>query len=171
MLTEKTFTDLFNTWYQALCNFAFKFVDDRDLAEDLVQEVFVNMWNSDSIIIDHTKQKNYLFTSVKNACFTHFKKRELDESLISNMKTEYDSLDDLENELESIRIKLILLKAIETLPDKIKRSFKLTKIEGLTYEEAASFIGISPKTVEKQVARAYMLLRKMKEVKAVYSNL
>jgi RNA polymerase sigma-70 factor (ECF subfamily) len=74
----------------------------------------------------------------------------------------------LEKELESIRLKLELLKAIENLPDKIKRSFKLTKIEGLTYGEAASFLSISPKTIEKQVTRAYILLRKMKELKNFY---
>jgi RNA polymerase sigma-70 factor (ECF subfamily) len=159
VLDTQYFNELFQNCYQALCHYALKYVRDRAVAEDLVQDVFVGLWSSRDGIAIKKEPKNYLFTSVRNACIAHIKKMEKDQKIREQLHAQMSSSVSIREEMESIQLKLRLRKAIDHLPLKTREVFLLHKKEGLSFEEIASHLGKSVKTVEKQVARAYQLLK------------
>lgn len=158
-LDTRYFNELFRNWYQALTHYAFTFVSDRDIAEDLVQDVFVGLWSSRDRLSIVKEPKNYLFTSVRNACVAYLKKVEKDQKILEELNVQMTSPALIQDELIKIQLKRRLKKAIYHLPSKTKEVFILHKKEGLSFEEIAAYLGKSVKTVEKQVARAYLLLK------------
>jgi RNA polymerase sigma-70 factor (ECF subfamily) len=158
-LNTTGFTKLFHTWYEPLCHYAFKYVDDRQAAEDLVQDVFTRMWNSRAEITIGKSLEQYLFRATRNACLGYFRKKALDQKMMTLSQPEIQWPEDPEKELHEIQLKLKLRKAVDRLPPKTRNILILHKLEGLTYQEISRQEGISVKTIEKQLARAYRLLR------------
>lgn len=164
-MTKAEYNHLFEQQYNSLCNYAYAIVKDFDEAEDIVQGVFVNFWNSkkDQPLIE--KPTNYLVKSVKFKCIDYQRK------LITKRKYEQEALHTKEaivqpeNKTET-NIKDVLMVAIGQLPKKTREVFMLSKIDGLKYSEIANHLGISPKTVENQMGRAFKHLReKLKDYK------
>jgi RNA polymerase sigma-70 factor (ECF subfamily) len=125
-LDEKAFDYIFDTYYTGLCIFANKYVEDIDLAEDIVQELFVKIWVKRGQININNSLKSYLFQSVNN----------------------------VEEELN-----LRIYNSIESLPEKCKIIFKLSRFGGLKYKEIAEKLKISIKTVKVQIGKALKTLR------------
>jgi RNA polymerase sigma-70 factor, ECF subfamily len=157
---EAAFKELFLLHYAALCGYAKKFIDDLDQAEEVVQDLFFNLWQKREKIEINTSLEAYLYRSVRNSCLNllkHYKIR--DTYKVANQKAiresegvHSDSV--VENELqESIEL------AIESLPPERKKIFKMNRLEGMKYKEIADELGISIKTVEAQMSKALKHLR------------
>lgn len=158
-MDAQSFSKAFETWYEPLCLYALKYVRDKETAEDMVQDVFTQLWGSRNNISIKKNIQHYLFSSTRYACLAHFRKKELDEKVLPDPAGEPQWPEDPEKEMEDIRLKLKIRNAIDQLPEKTRELFLLHKIEGLSYKEISSFKGISVKTTEKQISRAYRLLR------------
>jgi RNA polymerase sigma-70 factor, ECF subfamily len=150
---------LFDTFYASLCNYAFQFLNDYDMAEEVVQNLFVKIWEKRNTLEIETSVKNYLFRSVRNQCINliqHEKVKQLHaqkikEALFAEDASESYYLDDeMASRIES---------AIETLPEKRREIFRLSREEGLKYREIAEKLEISVKTVETQMGLALKALR------------
>lgn len=159
ILNAQVFNKLFQKWYQALTHFAFNYLRDSSLAEDLVQDVFAALWASRESINIENDPRNYLFASVRNACIAYLKKEEKNKEIVEQLKVQMNEKEWMVEEMENIQLKLRLKNAIDQLPAKTQKVFILHKKEGLSFEEIASYLDKSIKTVEKQVARAYQILR------------
>ena len=157
---EKTFTNWFHEWYQTLCNFALRFIHDPDAVEDLVQDVFVSIWKQREHWTEPENLKSYLFVSVRNACIARLKKQQRDQQLAELYELERMDSDVMAREMDEMQIRVRIKQGLEKLPPKCREIFILVKMEGLTYDETASHLSISVKTVEKQLSKAYRLLRK-----------
>jgi RNA polymerase sigma-70 factor (ECF subfamily) len=156
---------LFRTLYDPLTQYAYTLVQDHTIAEDLVQEVFVRIWERHQSIIESPKIRPYLYRAVRNACFNHLgsKKRLPLYSLSDTNLAEEDGIgwtvaeepdeEDLPNYRE------LLKKGIEQLPEKCKEIFMLSRWGQLSNQEIADHLGISIKTVNNQTWKAMKLLK------------
>lgn len=145
-----------------MCNFAFKFVSDKDQAEDIVQDVFVKFWDKYDSFSEIEHIKSYLFKATKNKAIEYIRSNNRRSDLHEDVSVINDILNPKEVEKidELIRIEKIK-NAIELLPAKCKEIFKLSKLNGYTYQEIADIRSISKKTVENQMLIA---VKKIKEI-------
>lgn len=159
MLDESAFNRLFKEWYPVLCHYAAKYVPDHSIAEDLVQEVFVNLWKSRYTLDPETSLPAYLYASTRHSCFHYIKKNQREARVIEmHMEKLKDEPDEHTSFLKVLRLKQ-LFEAVDQLPERTKQVFVMAKMEGLTYDEIAGFLGVSVKTIEKQMSSALQKLR------------
>ncbi|MFZ1688455.1 MAG: RNA polymerase sigma-70 factor [Flavobacteriales bacterium] len=151
------FEELFRTHYRPLCAFGNSYLKDRDRSEDLVQELFVKLWNERERLAVNTSLKSYLFAAVRNRCLNEVSKvvrmRPLNEDV--HDAPDETGRDEEEHTWRSARVQA----AIEALPEERRKVFKLSRNEGLKYQEIAQHLGISVKTVENQMGKALKTLR------------
>ena len=158
---ESAFEALFHEYHAPLCSFAYRYVEGRDVAEEIVQEVFLFVWERRETWDVRESVKTYLFTSVRNAAVSYLRH----EGVVR--RYEAQSLDlfapsgDLADErLRSNELAAAVQKAVKQLPDRCQLVFTLHREQGLTYAEIARVLGISEKTVEVHMGRALKGLRK-----------
>jgi RNA polymerase sigma-70 factor (ECF subfamily) len=160
---EKTapddFTGLFRLHHKGLCDLAYNIVCDRDAAKDIVQEVFVKLWNNRAQISFGDQIKHYLFKATAHTAYNYIRSHKRLFSL-----EDYKGLDMLrafpETEaLEFRELELRTRQAIDRLPAKCKSIYLLSRHEGLKYQEIADTLGLSVKTVENQMGIALEKLR------------
>ena len=153
----KAYDLLMEFYYQNLCAYAQSLCQDHALAEDIVQNVFVKMWDKRKKINPDLSIKSYLYKSVYNEFINQYRKN---KPVIYLEKKYFEAIDlvvDIEpEELESL-IKLMNIE-IENLPSKCKEIFLMNKKEGLTHTEISEYLNISIKTVEGHITRAFKIL-------------
>ena len=166
-MTKQDFKQLFEQYYNPLCNFANSILYDSTKAEDAVQDVFVKMWQKKDTLEDLEHLKSYLFRATKNKCIEYLRKLKLDQKLSeeSARQLEVSSSINTDDEADKYLLKEKLFNSIRQLPPKCRDVFTMSKINGLTYNEIAEELGISSKTVENQMGRALRLLREMMNTK------
>lgn len=157
---EIAFTQLFHAYYSALCRFALIIVKDRTSAEEIVQQLFINLWQKAGKLVIHSSVKAYLFTSTRYESI-HFlnsvnKNLELDEvenfELVSNDKIPSELL-------EQKDLAKIINECISRLPARCRQVFILHKVDGLKYREISEILEISEKTVENHLIKALRIIR------------
>lgn len=157
---SKAYTFLVNQYHHKLCVYVYSLTKDNDLAEDIVQNVFMAIWNKKHKLKEEFVMKSYLYKSVYNEFIDQYRK---EKSVLPLEKKHFDALssiveDEDENSLEKL-IKLVK-KEIENLPPKCKQTFLLSKQDGLTNVEIAEFLNVSIKSVEAHMTKAFSILRK-----------
>ncbi|MEP5610718.1 MAG: RNA polymerase sigma-70 factor [Cyclobacteriaceae bacterium] len=145
--------------YSMLVGFAFQYVEDGDSAEDVVQEVFSNLWNQSDRIEVKTNVKSYLFGAVRNACLNHIKHLKVVESHAkmtiqseATDPTDFMEMDELQEKIDA---------ALAQLPEKRREIFELSRFQEKKYHEIAEELNISIKTVETQMSRALKVMREV----------
>jgi len=151
------FDQLFRKYYPALCKFAFLYVKDSDQSQELVQDMFVALWNeAESRTVDNVKA--YLYTTVKNRSLNFIDAEKRHSSLLqTNYNHSEESNSTAEADIDAFNA--ILQDKLADLPDKCREIFLLTKFEGLSYEEVADYLKVSVKTIENQMGIAFKKLR------------
>ncbi|MCW3787702.1 RNA polymerase sigma-70 factor [Plebeiibacterium sediminum] len=152
---EKAFEKVFRDNYVHLVAFANTFLHDIDSAENIVQNIFVKLWENRKQY-NISSIKGYLMISVRNSCNNEIKR-------IYHERTYQHSIENDEM-IESInysdsRVMDKISSIINQLPEQRKKIFKLNRLEGLKYREIAVKLNISPKTVEIQMGKALKFLR------------
>lgn len=154
---ERAYEFLMESFYQKLCGYANTLTNDKSLAEDIVQNVFVKIWvNKKNINPDFTV-KNYLFKSVYNEFIDQYRRN---KPVIYLEKKYLESINlVVENEQKDISELIVLVnKEIENLPPKGRRIFLLSKKEGLSHVEISEYLNISIKTIESHMTIAFKRL-------------
>lgn len=148
--------NLFRYHYRPLCIFALHYLKDIDASEDVVQEAFGVLWEKLSAGEKVVNQKGYLYSVVKNRSLDILRKRGGGNGSISLD----GSVDDIEEPtVEDAEVEARLWTAIDTLPEKCREIFLMSKRDGLRQEEIASELGISLQTVKNQVSKALKILK------------
>jgi len=157
---EDAFDYLFNYYYPGLVVYAGKFLVNNHLAEEIVQGVFMKLWQDKRYIEINSSVKSYIFQSVKNKCLDILKHRKIKDDYARKVLNEQE----LSNEatwdtyIES-ELYVILIREIEKLPAECQKVFKYSRIRNFTNKEIAEKLGISVKTVENQISKALKVLR------------
>ena len=164
----KAFEMLYNEQYTSLCHFAQRFVFDLDTAREIVQDVFVRIWEKRTSLPVEISLKTYLYTSVRNKCLDYlkhlnveyeFEKKRIKEILEPGSNS-YNTIDHPLDGLITKELENAIKEAIEDLPEKCREIFELSRFKGLKYREIAEELSISVKTVETQMSRAIEALKK-----------
>lgn len=151
---------LVGLYYKELCNYATSLSRDDFKSEDIVQNVIVRMWQQREKLNTNILIKNYLYKSVYNEFIDQYRK-DLSISVLEKKYIEVlDSFIEVKEENETKRLITLVEKEIEQLPNKCKETFLLSKKNGLTYREIADYQNVSVNTVEKQMVKAFSILRK-----------
>ena len=158
--SKEAFSLLFQTYYTDLVLFCGNFIKDKDSCEDIVQSIFLKLWNDRKNIQIEISLKSYLLKAVRNSCLDEFRHIEI----VRQYETEFGSsaLDnyDAENYILYSDLYAHLSRALEKIPDLYKEAFVLNRFEGLKYREIAEKLNVSERTVEVRVSKTLDLLRK-----------
>lgn len=153
---QHAFRQLFQQYYEGLLQFAASIVKVKEVAEDMVEDVFVKLWNNRSAINSIRNIRVYLYVALKNHCINYINRN------TSSVDIDLDNLDVVCGELvpnpEDLMVVSEMLqmvnRAIHELPPKCRIVYKLVKEDGLLYKEVADILNISPRTVENHIALA-----------------
>lgn len=159
--------NLFKHFYKALRAYAFRFVNDTDLAEDIVQDSFFELWVKRDTIQFDGAVKSYLFKSVYNRSINVLNKRYQNKECNLNVDNENDILyqymaDHIQNSEQSLLLKELeteISSLIKMLPPQCQKVFILSRMYGLKNREIAEQLNISIKTVEKHISKALFELK------------
>lgn len=160
LITKVKFDQIFKEHYADLCRFALSFIQNKQLTEDLVQDVFVKFWNNRKSIQNENNIKSYLITAVKYACIDFIRKKQRTSTY--NIEELGDEIEPIEHEFSKHDIEEIkqeINQAIEALPSKCKTIFLLSREVKMSYAEISEELGISKKTVENQISIAIKKIR------------
>lgn len=155
------YTFLVDEYHQKLCVYAFNLSHDHSNAEDIVQNVFVRVWQKRDNLKDDISLQSFLYKLVYNEFIDLYRKK---KSAIALEKKYIEALDLVisDHDDNSVLERLISLvkDEIQNLPPKCKQTFLLSKQEGLTNIEIADYLNVSIKTVEAQITKAFSIIRK-----------
>lgn len=161
LVVDREFDNIYNEYRLRLCLYAYRIVNSVDDAQDIVQTVFLNIYEKDKTLAHVSSFKPYVYRAVHNACINFIKKNR--ESVVYDIDANpnlYVSEDE-EYLLKRIEDELLweLLQAVEALPGKSKKIFKMSYVQKLSNKEIAQALNISVNTVKSQKQRAKKLLR------------
>lgn len=155
---------IFRRYYVSLCGFATRFVEQPEASEEIVQDIFMKLWEKKGSLVIETSLKSYLFRAVYNSCNNYLAHVQIKNRYISLvreaiLKNELSS-DPVLDSLTYKELDTKITEAIDTLPTDCKRIFKMSRFDGMKYAEIAGQLQISVKTVETQISRALLKLRR-----------
>jgi len=153
------FRILFERYYNCLCNFASGYLKDDFDCEDIVQEVYVKIWEDRNKIRISSSIKSYLYTAVKNACLNRIKAEAIRLGhTAAYLKNEDDWVID-SDQIEQQEFRNDLWQCIEKLPPRCKEVFIQSRFEGVRQQELALAMKISVKTVKAQIGKALKFIK------------
>lgn len=155
----KAFESLFHFYYGYLCLYAQKIIKNEAASEEIVQDLFVKLWEKREQLTIETSVKNYLFRSVKNLCLNFIQHNKTKESYSRFILSEAEKNPAFEENFPEIDLAGKIEESIQLLPEKRREIFRLSREEGLKYREIAKKLNISIKTVETQMSLAIKSLR------------
>lgn len=165
----KTFEALFHHYYGFLCQYAEKFTQDSDVAEEIVQDFFVGVWEKKEDLKIETSVKSYFFRSIKNRCLNYLQHQKIKTSYTQKILTETEFLNSDDDVFIEIDLAKKIEESINSLPEKRREIFKLSRQDGLKYTEIAKKLNISIKTVETHMSLAIKSLRdKLKRYNSLF---
>lgn len=157
----KYFESVFREYYQMLCSYAYRFVNDTDTAEEIVQELFYKLWEKRTELQVNTSIKSYLFSAVHNRCLKFIEHRNVEAKYRSYFLLHGSEIDNEQQNISNVReLQGIIERTLDSLPERCSRIFRLNRFEGLKYNEIAVKLSISVKTVEANMGKALKLLRR-----------
>ena len=156
---EKALKYFFDTYYDDLCNFVNAYVRDTDLSEDIVQDVFIYLWENRKNLKLGSSVKSYLYTSSKNKSLNHIRNLKNHDRIKGQIVTHLEISKEADDFLEYKDLKKLLAHVIGQLPDKCRKIYQLSRDQGLSNSEIAEKLSISVKTVENQITIAIRKIR------------
>ncbi len=161
------FSRIFSEFHTPLYEYSRRYISDPDDAEDIVQNVFIRVWEKRETLVVKSSFKAYLHKMVTNLCLNTLKQQEVKNQYVQELKIRMLEEDnrrileeaDTEALVETETIKKLQL-AIGNLPDNCQKIFKMSRFSNMKNKEIAYDLNISVRTVETQIYRALKLLRK-----------
>jgi len=153
------FKVIFDKYYESIRNFAYFKTGSIDIAEDIVQETFLKLWEIRSTIIQNTV-KSLLYTIAANYIKNHYRHRKVVLHFVSSQKPETSIQNTTDSEFQQKELQEKLQRVLNEMPEKCREVFLLNRIEKFTYQEIAERLGLSVKAIEKRMHEALLFLRK-----------
>lgn len=154
------YRDLYAVYSHDLVRFADTYLYDKELAKDIVQEVFVHIWENAGDISISTSLKGYLYATVKNRCLNELKRiKVFDSSGLLEFMAKVDS--DFYEDIEEDSFKSYVIKSVvDQLPKKMRQIVRMKYFKEYSYQEIAEELNVSLNTVKTQLKRAKLKISK-----------
>jgi RNA polymerase sigma-70 factor (ECF subfamily) len=156
---EKAFEQLFELFYSPLLGYAGRYIYNRSMCEDIVQGVFVSLWENRKTLHITQSARNYLLVSVRNHCLNFLKKEKLTHRYQEFVLKAAGQKDD-ENFYLLTELYDMLEKALAKLPETYRKVFEMHRIEKKSYEEIAEELHISVRTAKRYKSQVMEILKK-----------
>lgn len=155
---QTVFEQVFHQYYAVLCRFSLQYLPDPEDAREVVQELFLTLWEKREQVEISSSLKSYLYQSTRNKCLNHLKHLKVRDNYADHAKAFFarSSEGDAASYAE---LEGRVTQVIAGLPERCREIFELSRYEGLKYREIADLLHISPKTVEVQMVKALKTLR------------
>lgn len=162
--TQNNFEKIYKLYYPKMIAFARNYISTNEDVENIVQDVFLVLWEKKDELELSCTLSTYLFTLVKNRCLNFLRHKLIEEEYNTQMKEEVGfklyALESLEYSYHSEKeLQEIIQRALDRLPERCREVFIKSRIEGLMYKEISDELGISIKTVENHIVAALKKLR------------
>lgn len=158
---KQAFDQLYLKYSHPLYLNLLKLTKSEEVAEELLQDIFLKIWNKRDTLDIHTGFGGYLFKISQNLVYDFFRKAKQDKALRHRITAAAsENYTHIEETLLSRENRTLLQRAISTLPPVRQQIFRLCKLEGKTYEEVASLLGISVSTVNDHIVKATRHIRR-----------
>lgn len=158
---EPAFEQMFRTYYERLCHHATKVLRDADEAEEMVQTVFLGIWEKRQELDINQSLKAYLYRAVHNHCLNRIKHYGVRETHRQHtLYAQSDHYEDVEEAIEGSELEARIALIVRNLPEQCQVIFRLSRFEELKYQEIADRLGLSIKTVENQIGKALKIMRR-----------
>ena len=154
---QQAFESLYRRYYKKVYLFIRKHVPTDENAEDLLHDVFIKLWENKAKVKVEAPIEAQIYVIAKNIMVDYYRRRALKGKVYEEM-LQKDYVNDDKDILSDKTIRR-LHHAIDSLPPKRREIFKMSKFEGLTYQEIADMLNISKNTVESQMVKALKHLR------------
>ncbi len=165
---QARFEEIYLAYFSKMKRFANEYVVSEEEAENIVHDVFAELWENKRMLGMSLNLIAYLFTSIKNKCLNHLRHQLVVHETASRLQEEY--LLSLRMNLDSLElfdqrmffeddIEEVISRALDTLSEKCRTIFIMSKLEGKKQKEIARELAISVNTVETQMGIAYKKLR------------
>lgn len=155
----KAFENMFKHYYPLLVVFAIKYVADRDIARELVQDFFARLYEKRQGLTIETSLRSYLYRSVHNSCINYINQRSLHDRHLKKLELEKDIYEDPDKVFQTTELQQKINDVVDQLPSQCKKIFRMNRYEGLKNEEIAETLNLSRRTVETQISKALKILR------------
>ncbi|WP_084239533.1 RNA polymerase sigma factor [Pedobacter africanus] len=157
---EQAFNALYKAYSPPLYYRVLRMVKNADIADELLQELFIKLWDKRNTLDTEKSFQAYMYTVAQNLVYNYFRKVANDQSLIQSLiVNSADHYLDGQELLENKETAGILQKAIDQLSPQRKQAFQLCKIEGRSYDEAAGIMGISVATVNSHITKSLQTIK------------
>ena len=153
-----SYNQLFQCYYQPLCQYVYSLLEDKDDAEDVVQELFLKLWKDRGRIVITESASSYLYRMAKNMSLNFKRSKITMESL--NENPDLANLTYEETSLETDEFRIALIDCMNQLPKRSKEVLVASRVKGLKQQEIADTLSISVKTIKNML---WISLRKLKE--------
>jgi RNA polymerase sigma-70 factor (family 1) len=157
---HSAFNEIFDRYGSVLVSFAFRKVYDKDLAQDIVHDVFADLWAKR--LVQHISKsfEPFIFTSVKNRILDHYKHQKVSQRYLDNFKKYMtqtaDGADHLVREHDLVTL---IEKEVAALPEKMRQVFELGRYTEMSRKEIAEHLGMPEETVKTNMHRALKILK------------
>lgn len=157
---QSAFTIIFTRYYNDLVRFSFGFTHDVDASEEIVQDVFLKLWENRKTLYIQNSLKSFLLKSVQNRSLDRLRHLDISNKYVS-MAREHPLLveNDTENYILHSELEKRFNQALEKIPAVYAEAFRMSRVEFLNYQEISVKLGISVRTVEVRMSKALNLLR------------
>lgn len=157
----------FNRYYVPLCRFGMSYESNFCLVEEMVADIFIQLWTNRNILDKIKNPKSYIYVIVKNSLKTARKSQQfcqqIDETkTINYMYSPSREQEIIESEQKKMNTNLIR-EILDIIPKKSRQAFELSRIDGLKYKEIAEILNVTPKTVENHIAIALKFISRTLE--------
>ena len=153
------FDEIFRTWYAPLVRMADAMVHSRAIAEELVQDVMLELWRRRAQLAPEGSPQAYLFQSTRNRALNHLRHGRIVERTTPLVARESARFPTADGRVAEAEIQAALRDAVDALPTRCRQVFEMSRVQGLKYGEIAQLLGVSVKAVEAQMGKALLALR------------
>lgn len=157
---ESAYRQLFDQFYQKLVVFANRYLEDQESARDVVQDLFVDLYETRHSLSIQTSLKSYLYSAVRNRCLNQVKHERVKQKHRNMSGSEANVSDpDLEEMMDAVELEAKIYEIVSKLPEKCRQIYILSRVDGKRNKEIAKDLNLSIRTVETQISKALRSLK------------
>lgn len=158
---KHAYAEIYERYFQPLFVFAYKKIRDEEIAKDMVQELFIRVWERRENLAENKNLPAYLFVAIRNKVFDHFNHHAVENKYIQFLENYVPSnrLGEADYKIREKQLAEYIERQIQALPKKMRRMFEMSRKEHLSHREIATALETSENNVSTQIMNAIRILK------------